>query len=125
MMLVCLPFFSMQLDVFLPSYFVPFIYCFSFSFLLFLSLFRFIDFFSLFFFLLRVVPAAYGGPQVRGLIGAAATGLCHNHSYLHHSSRQRRILNPLNKARDQTSILMDTSQVLNPLSHNRNSGMNF
>uniref|UniRef100_A0A8D1Q5Y1 Uncharacterized protein n=1 Tax=Sus scrofa TaxID=9823 RepID=A0A8D1Q5Y1_PIG len=31
---------------------------------------------------------------------------------LHHSSRQRRILNPLRGARDQSHILMDTSQVL-------------
>ena len=30
---------------------------------------------------------------------------------LHHSSRQHQILNPLNKARAQTRILMDTSQV--------------
>ena len=30
---------------------------------------------------------------------------------LHHSSRQHQILNPLSKARDQTCILMDTSQV--------------
>ena len=30
---------------------------------------------------------------------------------LQHSSRQRQILNPLIKARDQTLILMDTSQV--------------
>ena len=30
---------------------------------------------------------------------------------LHHSSRQRQILNPLSEARDQTRILMDTSQV--------------
>ena len=29
---------------------------------------------------------------------------------LHHNSRQRRILNPLSEARDQTRILMDTSQ---------------
>ena len=29
--------------------------------------------------------------------------------------------NPLSTARDQTHILMDTSQVLNPLSHNGNS----
>ena len=40
---------------------------------------------------------------------------------LHHSSRQCPILNPLSKARDQTHILMDTSQIPNPLSHNRNS----
>ena len=40
---------------------------------------------------------------------------------LHHSLRQRQILNMLSEARDQTSIFMDTSQVLNPLSHNWNS----
>ena len=40
---------------------------------------------------------------------------------LHHSSQQRWILNPLRKARDGTCILMDTSWVCNPLSHNRNS----
>ena len=33
------------------------------------------------------------------------------HGYdLHHSLWQRWILNPLNKARDQTHVLMDTSQ---------------
>ena len=36
---------------------------------------------------------------------------------LHHSLLQHRILNPLSEARDQTCILMDTSQVLNPMSH--------
>ena len=40
---------------------------------------------------------------------------------LHHSSQQHQILNPLSKATDQTCILMDTSQVLNLLSHNGNS----
>ena len=38
---------------------------------------------------------------------------------LHHSLWQRRILNPLSEARDRTCILMDTSWVLNWLSHNR------
>ena len=38
---------------------------------------------------------------------------------LHHSSQQRQILNPLSKARE-TCILMDTSQVCNPVSCNRN-----
>ena len=41
---------------------------------------------------------------------------------LHLNSRQRWILNPLNEARDGTRILMDTSQVHNPLSHKGNSG---
>ena len=36
---------------------------------------------------------------------------------LHHSSQQYWILNPLSDASDQTCILMDTSQVHNPLSH--------
>ena len=40
---------------------------------------------------------------------------------LHHSAQQHRILNLLSEARDQTRALMDTSQVLNPLSHNGNS----
>ena len=40
---------------------------------------------------------------------------------LHHGSWQRWILNLLRKSRDQTHILMDNSQVLNLLSHNKNS----
>ena len=39
---------------------------------------------------------------------------------LHHSPpRQCQILNPLSEARDRTRILMDTSQIHNPLSHDR------
>ena len=37
------------------------------------------------------------------------------------SSQQCQILNPLIEAKDWTHILMDTSRVLNPLSHNGNS----
>ena len=40
---------------------------------------------------------------------------------LHRSSWQCWILNPLNEVRDQTFVLKDTSQILNPLSHNRKS----
>ena len=40
---------------------------------------------------------------------------------LYHSSQQHQILNPPSEARDRTCILVDTSQVLNPLSHKRNS----
>ena len=40
---------------------------------------------------------------------------------LHHSSQQLGILNSLNKARDQTRILMDTSQIRNPMGHKGNS----
>ena len=39
----------------------------------------------------------------------------------HHSSWQRRILNPLSKARGRTCILMDTSRVHNLLRHKRNA----
>ena len=52
----------------------------------------------------RATPAAYKGSQARGPIGAIAAGL-------HHSSRQRWILNPLRKARDQTRNLMVPSQI--------------
>ena len=44
---------------------------------------------------------------------------------LHHSSWQHRILNPLSKARYPPCILMDTSQVLNPLSYSGNSYMHY
>ena len=40
---------------------------------------------------------------------------------LYHSSWQHQILNPLSKARDRTCIVMSTSLVCNPLSHNGNS----
>ena len=40
---------------------------------------------------------------------------------LHDSLWQHWILNPLSKARDQTFIFMDTSQILHLLSHNGNS----
>ena len=40
---------------------------------------------------------------------------------LHHSSQQCQVLNPMIEAKDQTCVLMHTSQVLNPLNHNGNS----
>ena len=44
---------------------------------------------------------------------------------LQRSLWQYQILNSLSEARDQTYILMDTSQVLNPLSHHGNSHISF
>ena len=41
---------------------------------------------------------------------------------LHHNSEQHQILNPVSEAKDWTRTLMDTSQVLNLLNCNRNSG---
>ena len=74
----------------------------------FLSFFFFLTVIYLFIFCLfaisRAAPAAYGGSQARGLIGAVAAGL-------HHSSQQRLILNPLNKGRDQTRNLMVPSRI--------------
>ena len=60
--------------------------------------------FFFFFFLFRAVPETYGGSQARGLIRAVAISL-------HHSSRQRQILNPLNKARDRSRNLMIPSRI--------------
>ena len=57
--------------------------------------------------LFRAAPAAYGSSQARGRIRAAAA------AYTTEIASS--------KARDQTRILMDTSQVCNPLSHNGNS----
>ena len=73
---------------------------------------------------------AYGSSPARGRIRAAAAGLHHSHSNtrseLHlqptlSSFWQHWILNPLSKARDQTCILLDTSWILNLLSHKGNS----
>ena len=79
-------------------------------------------------FLFRATPAAYGTYQGRGRMGTAAAGLCHSHSNTRSKLHlgltpqwQCQILNPLSEARDQICILMDTSWVLNLLSHNRNS----
>ena len=62
-----------------------------------------------FFFLLlffRATPKAYGSSQA----GAATRDLSHVHD-LYHSSWQCQIPDPLSEARDQTRILMDTSQI--------------
>ena len=44
---------------------------------------------------------------------------------LHHSSQQCRILYPLSQVQNRTHILMDASQVHNPLSHYTNSPQKF
>ena len=59
-------------------------------------------------------------PAYTTATATAALDLCHICD-LYHSLQQHCILNPLSKARDGTRILMDTSQVLNLLSHNRHS----
>ena len=81
------------------------------------------------YFLFRDIPVDMEVPRLRvesvlqlpAYVTATATSepssLCDPHC----SSWQHRILNPLSEARDRTHSLMDTSQVLNPLSHNWNS----
>ena len=72
-----------------------------------------------FLFLFRAAPSTHGGSQVRGQIRAVATSLHYSHSKpdlscvcdLHHSSQQCQIFNPLSKARNQTCVLMDASQI--------------
>ena len=49
------------------------------------------------------------------------SGICD----LRHSSQQCRALNSLSEAGDLIHILMDTCQVLNPLSHNGNATHSF
>ena len=77
--------------------------------------------------LFRAAPAACRSPPARGQIGAAAeayaaaTPELSRIRDLRGRPRQCRILNPLRKARDGTFVLMDTSEVLNPLRHNGNS----
>ena len=75
-----------------------------------------------FFCLFRANPEAYESFQARVLAGAAVTSPHHRHSNagsldpsrvcdLHHSSRQRWIPDPLSEARDQTRVLVVTSQI--------------
>ena len=76
-------------------------------------------FFYFYFCLFRVTPVAYRGSQARDWIRAGASGLHHAPAMpdpsricdVHHSTRQRWILNELSEARDQTCILVDTSQI--------------
>ena len=60
----------------------------------------------------RAAPVTYGSSQARSRIRTAAAGL-------HRSSQQCQ--SKLSEARDWTCILMDTSQVYNPLSYRGNS----
>ena len=74
----------------------------------------FISFFFFLFFvfcLFRAIPAAYGGSQARGLIGATelpayttatATPEPSHVCNVHHSSQQCQIVNPLSEAMDRT-----------------------
>ena len=81
-------------------------------------------------FLFKATPAAYmkvprlgikSELQLPARAAATATWDLSLFCSLHLSSQQHPIPNPLIKARDQTCILIDTSQVLIPLSHNRSS----
>ena len=81
-----------------------------------------------FFFLFRATPAAYESSwagvrfelQLPAYTTATAMLDLSQICDLYQSLWQRRILNPVSKAWDRTRILMDTSRVLNALSHNGN-----
>ena len=75
--------------------------------------FLFVWFFVLFFCFLffRAAAEAYGSSKARGLIRATATRDPSLICDLHHSSQQCWIPNTLREARDQTHVLMDTSQI--------------
>ena len=81
--------------------------------ILFFCLFVLFCFSSLF----RATPAAHGSPQAGVELElqlptyTTATPALHCICDLHHSSRQRRILNPLREARARTRILMDASRI--------------
>ena len=61
--------------------------------------------------------------QLRAYTAATATpDLCRVRG-LQHSSQHRQTLSPLSEARDGTRVLMDSSRVLNLLSHNGNSSV--
>ena len=76
--------------------------------------------YSFFFFFFRATPTTYGSSQARGAASelqlpayttvTATWDLIHVCN-LHHSSGQRKILNPLSEARDQTRVVMDMSWV--------------
>ena len=78
-------------------------------------------------------PVAYGSLCAGGQIKDVAAGLHHSQSKPdlshicdpYHSFWQRWILNSLSEVRDRTQVLMNTGQVLNLLSHNKNSMVNF
>ena len=79
----------------------------------------------------KAESVAYGSSQARGHIRAIAAAVGRRDSHSNTGSEHHlqlpcslwpcQILNLLSEARDRTCILMDTSWVLNPLSHNRNS----
>ena len=86
------------------------------------------SFYFILFLLFGATSAAYGRSRLRveselqlpAYTTATATQDLSRVCNLHHSSQQLWILNPLSKARDQTFSFMDTSWVLNLLSHNGN-----
>ena len=63
--------------------------------------------------------------QVQAYATAMATPDLNSICKLCQSLQQHWILNPLSEARDQTRILMDTSRVLNTLSHSGNAWKYF
>ena len=85
-----------------------------------------LQFFFFFFLLFRASPAAYGGSQARGQIGAVAARLDHSHSNtrseLHLQSTPQFMATPQQaRPRIKSTFSQRQYQVLNLLSHNGNS----
>ena len=134
-----LPLSLLSLSLFLPFFSFLFFLSFSLSLFFFLSFLPsflppplFLSFLLSFFFLglhlwhmgnprLGVIPEL----QLPAYTTAAATWDPSCVCDPHHSSWQDKILNPLSKARYPPCVLMDTSQVLNPLSYSGNSYMHY
>ena len=80
----------------------------------------------LYFCLFRATPTAYGSSQARGRIGSAAAGLCHSHarSKMQAMLQLVAMMDPLThwaRPEIESASSMDTSQVINLLSHNGKS----
>ena len=76
---------------------------------------------TIFFFFSGAAPKAHGSSYTTATATQDPSRVCD----LYHSLRQRQILNPLSKTRDRTRNLMDTSQVLNLLSHKGTPKIHF
>ena len=76
----------------------------------------------IYFFLFTAAPLTYGNSPARGQIGVIGPSLCHSHSNVRSEPHLQPMLQlSAMQGQGSTHILMDTSWVLNPLSHYGNS----
>ena len=78
--------------------------------------------FYFFFFFFRAAPTVYESSQAKGRTRAAASGHSHSNMGLEPSLRPTpQLTTERSQGSNPRHILIDTSQVLNPLNHDRNS----